>query len=371
MKMNKLKVAIFGTFVLGFGAGAFFAIPASLPLIADSLRLDEQTATVQAIKKVSPSVVSIDVYLPKSDSILDLSTGQTKKAIGKDKVSSGTGFIISADGLIITNKHVVDVNDDKNAEYKVTLQKGKQYYAQLIGKDPINDLAILKIFDKNLPFVELGDSDKLSPGMSVVAIGNVLGIYQDSVTKGIVSGLNRDIVANNGSGKAENLGNVLQTDAEINFGNSGGPLVDLNGKVIGLNVAMDSSGSSIGFAIPINDAKPVIKSAREVGRIIRPRLGIRYVSINETLAQDKKLGLSAGAWVDAGESGEAAVAPGSPADKAGIKAGDIITEINGIKLDGTQSLISITQRKKPGDVISLKIWRDGKLITKLVTLDSF
>ena len=358
-------------FIFGLSLGLFVSIPSKPALVADNLKFDEQEATVRAIKKVSPAVVSIDVYenikAPSQGSGSTLSITEERK----EKVGSGTGFLISADGLLLTNKHVIQVDDASKAEYKVILQNGKQYYAQLIGKDPLNDLAILKIFDKNLPFVELGDSDKLTPGMSVIAIGNALGVYQNSVTKGIVSGLNRDIIASDQAGSPENLGNVIQTDAEINFGNSGGPLIDLNGKLVGINVAVDASGSSIGFAIAVNDAKPVIKSAREVGRIVRPRLGVRYVMLTQDIAREKKLPLTSGALVDSNGTGLPAVATSSPAEKAGIKAGDIITEANGVKVDGRNTLLSITQKLKPGSTLNLKIWRKGQVLKLAVILDEF
>jgi len=339
-------------------------------LVADILRLDEQEATIRAIKKVSPAVVSITVYETQPTQIMDVNTGNITIRNENVKKGAGTGFLISSDGLIITNKHVINT-EKENGSYKIYLNNGKQYYAQLIGKDPLNDLALLKIFDKNLPFVELGDSDKLSAGTAVIAIGNTLGLYQNSVTKGIVSGLNRSIVASDQTGNSESLGNVIQTDAQINLGNSGGPLIDLNGKVIGVNVATDSSGSSIGFAIPINDAKTVIKSAKENGRIIRPRVGIRYLMLDEQTAFEKKLTRQQGAWVNSGNSGFASVTTGSPAEKAGIIDGDIVFEINGIKVEGQNTLISITQRYKPGDRIGLKIQRGNKIFNKIVVLDEF
>jgi len=340
-------------------------------ITAVDLRLDDQEATVRAIKKVMPSVVSVTVTDNQNNTVIDLQTGQTTKEKQKKEAGSGTGFIISADGLIITNKHVVSTAPADTAEFRVTLNSGKKYYAQLIGKDPLNDLAILKIFDKNLPYVEFGDSDKLTPGITVIAIGNALGIYQNSVTKGIVSGLNRNIVASDQSGNSEALGNVIQTDAEINFGNSGGPLVDLSGKVVGINVAIDASGKSIGFAIPVNDALPVIRSVKEIGRIVRPRLGVQYMMITPDLKEEKKLTRSIGAWINAGDNGGPAVIADSPAAKAGLEEGDIVFEINGVKLNDTNNLFTFVQRFKPGQKIGLKIDRAGKILVKIVLLDEF
>ena len=373
--MNKPKSKIFGFCFLLVIAGAAILFLSNFRndnATADNLRLDEQEATVRAIKKVSPAVVNIVVLENTENITANLDSGLSVSSMDKVERAIGTGFIISSDGLIITNKHVINsAADDKQAEYKIKLASGKRYFAQLIGRDPINDLAILKIFDKNLPFVELGDSDKLTQGLSVMAIGNALGQYQNSVTKGIVSALARDIVASDTVGKSESLGNVIQTDAEINIGNSGGPLIDLAGKVIGINVATDAGGKSIGFAIPINDAKPVIKSVREIGRIIRPRLGIRYLTITPELAADNKLSVTAGAWVPGNDNDQSAVLAGSPAAKAGVKGGDIIVEIDGIKLNEKNTLLSVIQRYRPGQKIGLKIRRGAAIIIKIVELDEF
>ena len=341
------------------------------PLTADDLRLDDQEATVRAINKVKPSVVSIIVYDRQAVKNVDLGTGAITSVDGRVKKGSGTGFLISADGLILTNKHVVSVAGEKTAEYRIILNSGKEYYAQLIGKDPVNDFAVLKIFDKNLPFVELGDSDKLTPGTTVIAIGNALGHYQNSVTKGIISGLGRSVEAGDqSSGQAEVLDNVIQTDAEINPGNSGGPLIDLNGKVVGVNTAIDQSGSSIGFAIPINDAKGVITSVRENGRIIRSQLGVRYIMLTQELAKDKSLLRNSGAWITA-EEGESAVVPGSAAEKAGLKEGDIIYEVDGVKLENGKTLLGIIQRYKPGQKIGFKIQRGDKILVIIAKLEEF
>jgi len=370
--MKIQKYIVIGLILLtGFGGGLL--INDFLPgVTADNLRLDDQEATIRAINKVMPSVVSIIVADQQSTIVIDLKTGVKTEKKTKVQKGSGTGFIISADGLILTNKHVVSAGNEKTAEYKIILNSGKQYYAQLIGKDPINDLAILKIFDKDLPFVQLGDSNKLQIGATVIAIGNSLGRYQNSATKGIVSALGRSIEASDQSGSiAETLDNVIQTDADINLGNSGGPLIDLEGNIMGINVAKDQSGSAIGFAIPINDAKPVIKSAREIGRIVRPRLGIRYFMITPEFASQNKLAKDTGAWISIDQSKAPSVLADSPADKAGLKPGDIIMEVNGIKLQGKTTLISLIQQFKPGNKIGFRVFRDGKIIILTAVLDEF
>src|SRR3989338_9073419 len=304
MKMKKYFI-ISLLFLIGVSAAWFvYSSNAVTKVIADTLRLDDQEATIRAINKVMPAVVSIIIIDQQSSITINLSTGQKTETKSKVQKGSGTGFIISPDGLILTNKHVVGAANEKTADYRVILNSGKQYYAQLIGKDPINDLAVLKIFDKNLPFVQLGDSDKLQIGTTVVAIGNALGRYQNSATKGIISGLGRNIEASDQSGNtSETLDNVIQTDANINLGNSGGPLVDLDGNIVGINVATDQTGSSIGFAIPINEAKPGIKSVREIGRIVRSRLGVRYHMLTPELASQLKIGLNSGAWISINNDG--------------------------------------------------------------------
>ena len=373
--MNLKKYIIISLiFLIGLSGGLLvnFFQPNIESLVADTLRLDDQEATIRAINKVIPAVVNIIVLDQQTTTIINLTTGEQTQKTEIARKGSGTGFLISSDGLILTNKHVVGAADEKTGQYKILLNSGKQYYAQLIGKDPINDLAVLKIFDKNLPYVQLGDSDQLQIGATVVAIGNALGRYQNSATKGMVSGLGRSIEASDQSGSiAEILDNVIQTDAEINLGNSGGPLVDLAGNIVGINVAIDQSGSAIGFAIPINDARPVIKSVREIGRIVRPRLGIRYHMLTPELAQQLKLAKDSGAWILVNQDGAPSVLVGSPADKAGLKPGDIVTEINGIKLQGKITLISVIQKFKPGDRIGLKVFREGKFINLIAVLDEF
>ncbi len=338
---------------------------------AEDLRLDDQEATIRAIKQVIPAVVSIIVYDYEEMLSIDISTGAY--IIEKEKIQkgSGTGFLISPDGLILTNRHLVNVAEQETGEYRIILNTGKQYYAQLIGKDPLNDLAVLKIFDKDLPYVALGDSDYSQIGTTVVAIGNALGRYQNSVTKGIISGLGRSLVASDQTGNIEVLDNIIQTDAEINLGNSGGPLIDLTGKVIGVNAAIDREGASIGFAIPINDARPVIKSVKEIGRIVRSRLGVRYIMLTPELAQDMKVTRDKGALIVQGEDGSPAILPSSPAEKAGLTKGDIIFEVNAIKVEGKNTLLSIIQKYKPGDKIGLKVQRGEKVLIIIVTLDEF
>ncbi|MDO8593280.1 MAG: trypsin-like peptidase domain-containing protein [bacterium] len=358
----------------GFSGGltANFYLPKPESATAVDLRLDDQEAAIRAIKKAIPAVVNVIIMDQRTTTIVNLDTGEQTKKTDLAQKGSGTGFLISADGLILTNKHVVNAANEKTGQYKILLNSGKRYDAQLVGKDPINDLAVLKISDKNLPFVQLGDSDKLQLGATVIAIGNALGRYQNSVTKGIVSGLGRSIEASDQTGAtAEALDNVIQIDAEINPGNSGGPLIDLNGSIVGINVALDQSASAIGFALPINDAKQVVRSVKEIGRIVRPRLGIKYAMITPELVDENKLSKSSGAWITVNTDGTRSILPNSPAAKAGLSEGDIITEINGIKLEGRTTLLSVVQRYSPGNKIGLKVFRDGRFIILTATLDEF
>jgi S1-C subfamily serine protease len=374
MKMNKnIAIISLGIFTLAFvgsmtalGAYRIFWEPASVAT-AGSLVLDDQEATIRAIKKVDPAVVSIIVSEQDVFEAVDIISGKMQKQNYKKQMQKGTGFLISSDGYILTNKHVVEAAKEDKSSFRIILNNGKQYYAQLIGKDPLNDLAVLKIFDKNLPFIELGDSDKLEMGSTVIAIGNALGRYQNSATKGIVSGLGRSLIANGTDNKSEKLDNVIQTDAKINPGNSGGPLIDLNGKVVGINSAIETAGSAIGFAIPINDARPVIVSIRERGHIVRSFMGVYYQMLSPEILLENNLPRTTGAWIKI-DDGEGAVVKDSPADKAGIKDGDIVFEINTIKIGEPHSLQTIIQRYKPGDKIGLKIQRGDKTIVKEVVL---
>lgn len=368
---KKSIIIILMIFIIGAGFGFILNNEIAPQATADDLRLDDQEATIRAIKKVIPAVVSIVVY--DYQNILAIDPGSGKQITKKQKreIGSGTGFLISSGGLIITNKHVVNDAKEDTGEYRVILNSGKKYYAQLIGKDPIEDLAVLKIFDKNLPFVDLGNSDDLEQGTTVIAIGNSLGKYQNSVTKGIISGLGRNLVVNDGNGNSVSLDGIIQTDAEINHGNSGGPLVDLFGRVVGVNTAMDQGGTAIGFALPINNVKPVIRSVKNIGRIVRPMLGVLYVMLTPDNAAERGVERNSGALIISGENGEPAIMPNSPAMKAGLLEGDIIFEINAVKIEGKNTLRSVVGRYKPGDKIGLKIQRGDKIIIRVVKLGEF
>jgi S1-C subfamily serine protease len=362
MKQSKIALTILIIFCFSFSTSAL-AAPALTVTGSDEQK------TISAIKKILPAVVSITVSGMQNIATFDKQGNLATSSNIKSQLAAGTGFLVTADGLIVTNKHVVDFQA-LDLSYRITLTSGKRYYAQLIGTDPVNDLAILKIHENKLPFVELGDNHRLQLGQSVIAIGNALGVYKNSVTKGIVSGLNRSILAYDGLSSTESLSNIIQTDAQINPGNSGGPLIDLNGKVVGVNVALDEGGQSLGFAIPINDVKPIITSAKKDLRIIRPRLGIAFLDINQDVIDQFNLPVNYGAYIRGVGTSTPGVALGSPAAKAGLLEGDIIMEIDGRKLENV-SLLEIMNRYKPGQKIGLKIRRGNRTFSQIVILGSF
>jgi len=290
-----------------------------------------------------------------------------QKGTEKKEIGGGSGFFVSADGMIITNKHVVD---DTEAEYTVFTNKGEKYNATVVARDPVNDIAVIKIEGDEFPFLQFADSDNLNVGQTAIAIGNALGEFRNTVSVGIVSGLSRSLTAGDSYGKSEQLEGVIQTDAAINPGNSGGPLLNSHGEVIGVNVAMANGSENIGFSLPSNLIRSVVDSVKENGKIIRPFLGVRYIAINQNIKEKNKLSVDYGALVVRGETTEdLAVIPGSPADKAGIEENDIILEVNGRKLDKNSSLSQMIINKKVGDVITLKILHKGEEKTVEVTLE--
>lgn len=345
--------------------------------IQTRLSVKEESATIEVVARANPAVVSIiitkdfsKVYEQQPVSPFDRFFGfplQQQTPQGKQEIGGGTGYIVTGDGMIVTNKHVVS---DDQAEYTVVMNDGKKYPAKVLAKDPVNDVAVIKIEASDLPVLPLGDSDAVQVGQTVIAIGNALGEYRNTVTKGIISGKARTIVAGDANGESETLENVFQTDAAINKGNSGGPLVDLAGSVIGMNSAVDQQGQSVGFAIPVNVIKKDLESVKQTGKIVQPYLGVRYVLITSAYAEQNRLPVDHGALVQAGsQSGETAVVPDSPAAKAGIVANDILTEVNGKKITTDQSLVSLLQAFKPGDTVTLRVFYDGAEKDVKVTLE--
>ena len=297
----------------------------------------------------------------------------TKPEIKKEKqqVGAGTGFIITKEGLILTNKHVVA---DTEAEYQVTFANNDRYKATVVTRDPADDIAILKISDASFkefkPVGFVANQETVKVGQMVVAIGNALGQFQNTVTTGVVSAKGREIIAGDGQGQSSTLNKLLQTDAAINPGNSGGPLVSLQGEVIGINTAIAGGAQGIGFAIPIDQTRitNILKQLQEHGKIVRPYLGLRYQIITPAMNQELKLGSDRGAWVKADQDLPAVLAD-SPASKAGIKGGDIILSVNGQPVDQDHELNTLINNANVGDQITLTILRDGQEQTLTVTLE--
>jgi serine protease Do len=340
---------------LGISSSSTLALP-----VKSTYQIEESSATIDAAQKVLPAVVSISGSQQVTDFFGQISTQQ---AVG------GTGFILTSDGIIVTNKHVISTP----GTYKVVLDDGRIFDATILTQDPLNDLAFLKINAQNLPTAQLGSSSSLKVGQFVEAIGNALGQFNNSVSLGIVSATNRSISASDSSStKSESLTGLIQTDATINPGNSGGPLINLEGQVVGIDTAIAStSGGSvgIGFAIPIDSIQNVISSVLKTGKIVRPYLGVRYIPVDKSIQSLDNLTVNYGALVAPGQTaGEVAVLPGSPADKAGLQANDIILEINGVRVDQTNTLSSLIANYNVGDTISVTYLRQGQQHTVKVTL---
>ncbi len=349
--------------------------------------MPEKSPIIKVVKKCAPAVVSIVIAknLPNLENFPDFfpflpfgfNPAELYKQIppemfdehGRIKIGGGSGFIISHDGFILTNKHVVV---DPKADYTIVASEGKKYHAKVVARDPINDVAILKIEGKNLPYLELGESSDLELGQTVIAIGNALGQFQNTVSTGIISGLSRHITAQAGiDGQQQELRGVIQTDAAINPGNSGGPLVDIDSHAIGINSAVVFGAQNIGFAIPINAAKKALADIKKYGRIRAPFLGLRYILIDPVLKMRHNLPVDYGAMVvPEATPGDYGVLPGSPAEKAGVLEHDIVLEIDSKKITKDLPLSDVIQNHEVGDKLRLKILRrSGEEVDAIVTLE--
>jgi S1-C subfamily serine protease len=335
----------------------------------------------EVVKAVSPAVVSVIVsqYVPILEQEYYNPFGanspfniQVPRMVEKGKelkeVGGGSGFIVSNDGLIVTNKHVTI---DEKAEYTVLTNDGNKYPATVLSRDPIQDVAVLKINATNLPVVTLGDSDNLEIGQTVIAIGNALGEFRNTVSAGIVSGLMRSVTAG-GGGFSEQLEELIQTDAAINPGNSGGPLLNLYGEVIGINTAVAQNAENIGFAITVNKIKKDVEDVKTKGKIVYPFLGVRYILVDQTIKASNNLSVNYGALIQKGSNpGEPAIMPGSPAEKAGLQENDIILEVNNTKVDAQNTLSKLLLQYSPNQEINLKILRQNKEQIIKVTLEEW
>jgi len=331
--------------------------------------LTEESAVIKAIDRALPSVVTVSISKTAiSGGGIEInpfdpfgSFRQRQQTSQKVERNIGSGFAIG-DDLVVTNKHVVA---DTAAEYKVIVGD-KTYKAIQISRDPLNDLAIIRIDKKDLKAITLGDSNNLKLGQIVIAIGTPLGEFTNTVTTGIVSGLGRGITAGSPlEGFVERLDNVIQTDAAINPGNSGGPLLNSQGEVIGVNTAVSSDSQNIGFAIPVSVVKELVNNFTQGGgKILRPYIGVRYQMVSKQTAILNNV--PEGAFV-------VEVVDGSPAQKADIQQDDIITMFDGKQVKGSdeETLQKLIAKKKVGDKIQVKIWRDNKMIEKSLTLNNF
>lgn len=327
----------------------------------------EEQQVINVVRNSSPAVVSIIA----SEQVQKRENGESTTAL--QRVGAGSGFFVSSDGHIVTNKHVVDSPD---AQFTVILNDsahlGQRVKATVVAKDPNNDIAILKIDNMdNLPFLNFANSDNISVGQTAIAIGFALGQFNNSVSKGVVSGLMRNVTAEGSRpSEVEDLRGVIQTDAAINPGVSGGPLLDTSGNVIGINVAT-ANAPGIGFAIPGNlvktDFQQVI-SGGKLSDIKVPFIGVRYQAVTPELQSNMDLPYSYGMLVVKGDNNEPAVVSGSAADKIGIKEGDIILEADGKQLNEINTLSDVIAKNKAGDSIPLKIFRNGQIINATITL---
>ena len=316
--------------------------------------IDESSAVIDAAAKAGPAVVKITTTTAGNDS----------SPFGADIPATGvgSGVIYDANGWILTNRHVIE--GAENETVQVELKDGRQFEGRVYGIDTLTDLAIVKVDEPNLPVAPVGTSDGLKIGQLVVAIGSPLGMYSFSVTSGILSGKGRDVQVDSG----QRITNLLQTDAAINPGNSGGPLVDANGAVVGINTAVATDSSGIGFAIPIDIAKPIMQQAVAGEKLTRPWIGIRFESIDQKVKKANNLTVDNGAFVSTGAGNGSAVVEDSPAAKAGLKDGDVILSINGIQVDQEHPLDALLVQFKPDDVVSLEVLRDGTQLQLNVTL---
>ncbi len=340
---------------------------------------------IDVVKKVMPAVASITVGKDYEDLLRErpqelmtphdghLEPPPAEEELphtpsGKVRVGGGSGFIVDPSGLILTNKHVVQ---DPKAEYMVLLSSGDIHKAKVLARDPLDDVAIIKIEAENLPTISLGDSSTIRLGQTVLAVGTALGEFQNTVSSGIVSGLSRFINAvTDMEGHSQRLKGLIQTDAAINPGNSGGPLVNMDGHAIGINAAVVFGAQNIGFAIPIGRAVRDLQELKKYGRIRRPFLGVRYILLNPMLQKRFRLPVNAGAFVlREGMTRSPAIIPDSPADRAGMKEADIIIAMNDASINEKMAIEDVLESTPIGKTLEIKILREGKEHTLTLTAE--
>jgi len=325
----------------------------NLPSLQTQTIVQEENAVIRVVENTSASVVAIGISRRVVNPFDPFSVPKREDA------TIGTGFVVSDKGIIVTNRHVVD----GSVKFTVVTRDGQKYEIKRIYRDPILDLALVQIDVTGLKPLELGDSSKLKVGQVAIAIGNALGRFTNTVTTGVISGLGRRVVAGDPfSGFSESLDNLIQTDAAINPGNSGGPLLNSSGQVVGVNVATTEGAQNIGFAIPINAVKPIIEEFLTKGTVSRPFLGIRYRFISKDVAILNEV--PQGAFVQE-------VVEDGPAEKSGVKEGDIITKINDVAIDSENKVAEIISKSNIGRRLDLEIWRDEKVYQLTATIGEF
>jgi S1-C subfamily serine protease len=336
------------------------ALPSMTPLAAPSPTpgtavQEDPSAITRAAEAVSPAVVTITVR-----------AGEATDPFALPETGVGSGIIYDAAGWVLTNRHVVA----DATLVTVELTDGRRMEGTVYGVDTLTDLAIVKVDGSGLPTAPMGDSSQLQPGQTAIAIGSPLGTFTNSVTSGVISALGRQLVVTDPvTSERRRLRNLIQTDAAINPGNSGGPLVDENGSVIGVSTAFAQGAQGIFFAIPINIAKPIMRQAIAGEELTRPWIGIIYVAVDRNLADENSLPIDYGAWISPETgTGDPPIIAGSPAEAAGLQPGDIVTAIDGRRIDASQSLDDVLSLYGPGDQLSLSVLRDGATIEVLVTL---
>jgi len=364
--------------IVGFGAGWLASNQHNANILTSATSPQKQIVTSESqlinsiAKAVGPSVVSVNVTSTSQNANGFSAFGG---GLPQSEQSAGTGVILTSSGLIITNRHVVPLG---TTSVSVTLSDGTELKdVSVIGRTSQSsslDVAFLKINnaqgEKLIP-AQIGDSGQVQVGDAVVTIGNALGQFQNTVTSGIISGHGRSVQAtdSNGGLGSENLDDLFQTDAAINEGNSGGPLVNMNGQVIGINTAIAGNAQNIGFAIPINDVIGLIRQVESSGKLQQPYLGVVYIPLTDDVAQQYGLSAKRGAWIPSSVVvGQDPIIAGGPADKAGLKQNDIITKIDGVTIDENNSLTSVIGKDKVGQSVNLTIIRDGKTISANVVL---
>ncbi len=338
--------------------------------------MPEDKIVISTIKKTMPAVVSIVItkhledlekeipkelypFLPMGPRGPELKIpDQLIDKRGMVQIGGGSGFVVEPNGVVLTNKHVVS---DSKAEYTVITNDGRKFPAQILTRDPINDVAILKIEANSLPIIKLANSNKLELGQTVIAIGNALGIFKNTVSLGIISGLSRSITAQaDPNSPPQEMRGLIQTDAAINHGNSGGPLVNLDGVAIGINAAIVFGAQNISFAIPINAAERDLEDLKHYGHVRRPLLGVRYIVIDDNLKDKMSLPVNYGALVIKESPQDHGVVPKSPAEKAGLREKDIILTFNDQKIDRDHPIQDYLENLEVGDKIELTVLRGKK-----------